>query len=98
MNLTYELRADSRDRRLVLHGEIDLAVRDELRAILEHAIRRSHRVTEVDLHDVTFLDCSGIGVLVAANTTAHRHRRSVIVTYPRGIVRRVLEITDVLLT
>lgn len=95
MDFTHELRDGSDHCCLVLHGEIDLAVRDELRASLRHAVA-SNRLTEVDLQGVTFLDCTGIGVLVAANNTAYRRGRAVIVTHAWGIVRRVLEITDVL--
>lgn len=94
MTLAWEWHT-ARDRdRLILHGEIDLSTRDKLATGLRHA--RSHAVTEVDLHDVTFLDCSGIGVLVAACNTACRSGRAVIVSHPKGIVRFLLEITDVL--
>lgn len=96
MNLVHQLRTVPDRSCLVLHGEIDLAVREELDATLRHAVGMSYDVTEVDLRDVTFLDCAGIGVLVAANNTAHHEGHDVIVSHPWGIVRLVLELTDVL--
>jgi anti-anti-sigma factor len=96
MSLIHELRIRPDHCCLVLHGEIDLAVREELNQVLQHTVRLSHNVTEVDLRDVTFLDCSGIGVLVAATNTAHGHGRDVIVSHPQRIVRRVLDLVNVL--
>jgi anti-anti-sigma factor len=96
MKLAHESHIDADRCRLILHGEIDLAVRDELHAILQKAVALSPGVTEVDLRDVTFLDCAGIGVLVAANNTARRQGRAVYVSHTWGVVRRVLDITDVL--
>jgi anti-anti-sigma factor len=80
---------------LVLHGEIDLAVRDELRLALQDAIGRAN-LTEVDLRDVTLLDCAGIGVLMEAAANARRQRRVVVVSNAAGIVHRALALTDVL--
>lgn len=96
MNLVHELCTASDHSCLVLHGEIDLAVREDLDHVLQHAVALSRTVTEVDLRDVTFLDCSGIGVLIAATNTAHRQGHDVIVSNPWGIVLRVLELTNVL--
>jgi anti-anti-sigma factor len=96
MNLVHELRTKSNQSCLVLHGEIDLVVREELDDVLQHTLGLSHAVVEVDLRHVTFLDCSGIGVLIAANNTARHRGQGVIVTNSGGIVRRVLELTNVL--
>jgi anti-anti-sigma factor len=96
MTLVHELRTKADWSCLVLHGEIDLAVREELHAVLQHAVGLSHATTEVDLRDVTFLDCTAIGVLVAANNTARRQGHYVIVSHSWGIAHLVLELTGVL--
>lgn len=98
MDFAYELSVTTGCGCLMLHGEIDLAVRDELRALLFFAIDLSHSATEVDLGGVTFLDCSGIGVLVAATNTARRRDRALYVNVndAPAVVRRVVEITGVL--
>ena len=96
MKLVHELRVDRDHCRLVLHGEIDLRVRDELFAVLHHPLVVSHSVIEVDLQDVTFMDCTGVGVLFAASNTGRRDGRAVYVSHASGIVRRAMEITGVL--
>jgi anti-anti-sigma factor len=54
-----------------ISGEMDIASAAWLRDGLLLAIRRHGPAICVDLHGVTFLDCSGIGVLLA---TARRAR------------------------
>ena len=54
-----------------ISGEMDIASVPWLREALLLAIRRHGPAISVDLHEVTFLDCSGINVLLA---TARRAR------------------------
>ena len=95
MALRHEHRFAADRCHLVLHGEIDLAVRDELRLALGDAIARA-KFTEVDLRDVTILDCGGIGALAEAAITARQRDRVVVISNAAGIVHRVLELTGVL--
>ncbi|MDQ0766947.1 STAS domain-containing protein [Streptomyces canus] len=57
---------------LALAGEIDHNTADVFRQALT-ADDGSSRCTVVDFHDVTFMDSSGINVLVAANNAARAH-------------------------
>lgn len=83
--------------RLSLSGEIDLAVRDELRRSLLAALgAASVRDVLVDLDAVTFLDCSGIGALAAGYNTAVATGRGFRLIGPRGLVRDVLILTHLL--
>jgi len=52
-------------------GEIDIATGPKLRAELLGVMRRSGARLALDLGGVTFMDCAGISVLLAA----HRHAR-----------------------
>jgi len=54
-----------------ISGEMDIASAPRLRETLLLAIRRHGPAISVDLHGVTFLDCSGVNVLLA---TARRAR------------------------
>jgi anti-anti-sigma factor len=54
-----------------ISGEMDIASVSRLREALLLAIRRHGPAISVDLHGVTFLDCSGVNVLLA---TARRAR------------------------
>jgi anti-sigma B factor antagonist len=96
MILVYKVRNGSDRMRVVLSGDIDLAVREELRIVLAGVVAASAGVTELDLHGVTFLDCSGIGEFVRAYTEAQRRGHTLTASRPRGIVRRILELTGVL--
>ena len=73
--------------RLLLRGEIYLATRDSLRHALRSAFRRTSGVIEVDLREVTFLDCAGVGAIVEGHQVAGRAGLTLIVTHDHGIVR-----------
>jgi anti-anti-sigma factor len=92
----HQVRGGPAGVRLMLSGEIDLSVREELRSVLAGVVAASPDATDVDLHDVTFLDCCGIGEFIRAYLDAHGRGHTLTVSRPRGIVRRALELTDVL--
>ena len=49
---------------LVLTGELDIATIDQLRAAVGEVLSAAGRSLELDLAEITFLDSSGLGVLV----------------------------------
>jgi anti-anti-sigma factor len=51
---------------------------------------------DLDLDDVTFLDCAGIKEFIRAYSDAHGRGHMLTVSRPHGIVRRILELTGVL--
>ncbi|GIF80392.1 STAS domain-containing protein [Catellatospora bangladeshensis] len=81
--------------RVSLAGEFDLLTEQDLTTWLAGAIE-SHpgRAVEVDMHEVTFLDSSGIRVLLGAHGLAVRHGGSFRLTRASGMVREVLDIVD----
>jgi anti-anti-sigma factor len=95
--ITRERRRDgSTDRvriRLVLAGEFDLAARDAFEGALASALRAGD--VEVDMAGVSFLDCSGIGVLTRGLRQAWRDGRGLRVVNADGSVRHMLELTGV---
>jgi len=83
--------------RVAVAGEIDLASRDVLRVRLHNVLSTLHpRRIEVDLAGVTFLDCSGLTVLVVLGQAAARSGCRLRITNPQPLVRRILELTGVL--
>lgn len=83
--------------RVAVAGEVDLATAAALRERLLHVLYdQSPDLIDVDLAGVTFLDCTGIGALVAVRNAAVQAGRQVRVSHPRPIVRRVLEVTGLL--
>jgi anti-anti-sigma factor len=83
--------------RVTVVGEIDLATASELHAGLRCALsRQAPDLLDVDLGGVTFMDCTGLGVLVAVRNAAIRSGCQLRVTNPQPIVRRILELTGLL--
>jgi anti-anti-sigma factor len=80
--------------RIVVVGDVDLATAPLLRDRL-FSVLRDHTLAlvDVDLSGVAFLDCTGIGALVAAYNAAVRSGCRLQVTNPQPIVWRVLEVT-----
>lgn len=60
--------------RVTLIGELDLAVTDRLRAQLDHLQRSEPRI-RLDLSELEFIDCSGVGSILMAIAEARRGRR-----------------------
>src|SRR5690349_6459743 len=80
--------------RVTLAGECDLAVRDELQAVLEAAVRSSPLVV-VDLGRLDFLDSNGVHGLVAAHLEAQSRGGRISLVNPSGAVAAVLDVTGV---
>ena len=78
-------------------GEVDLATATTLRDVLLRVLREPTRVLlDVDLGGVAFLDCAGVGALVAGRNAAVGAGRQLRISRPRPIVRRVLDLTGLL--
>lgn len=79
---------------LHLHGEVDLAAGPALRRILEDTLRDDaiERV-RIDLADVTFIDCGGIGLLVYGQQLAAKFGRELDICNARGMPLRLLRLT-----
>ena len=82
--------------RVYLTGEIDLSVSDHLYEVLHDALEQTLGTVEVNLRGLQLLDCTGISALLRARRDAVRCGRVLFVSQPRGMVRRVLEVTDTL--
>jgi anti-sigma B factor antagonist len=77
---------------VTVRGEVDVATVRELRLALFGACHRSSGKVILDLRDVTFFDCSGIGALVAARRRLPDGASLCLVsTHP--IIRRIFAIT-----
>lgn len=84
-----ELEVTGRSARLVLRGEIDVMVLEELRAAVDGAREKHVTTIDVDLALVDFMDSSGLGVLAQAAADFERVR---VVAAPISVIR-ILELT-----
>jgi anti-anti-sigma factor len=76
---------------IVVVGDVDLRTRDRLSTAASALLNEAPHVV-VDLSRVTFLDSSGLSVLIAARQEANRLARDFGIRGARGPVARVLHV------
>ncbi len=79
---------------VAVSGEIDLSTGDELWAAIEEAATRSPRLV-IDLTETTFIDSSGLAVLVRAHHRLGQIPEAVVLRAPSSAARKVLDISGV---
>ncbi|MDQ2648266.1 MAG: STAS domain-containing protein [Actinomycetota bacterium] len=84
-----DLEVTGRTGRLVLRGEIDTLVIDDVRAAVDRAHEKHVTSLDVDLAQVDFMDSSGLGVIAQAAADFERLR---VVAAPITVIR-ILELT-----
>jgi anti-sigma B factor antagonist len=75
-------------------GEIDLAASSIMREVMDEAVE-SGRHLIVDLSAVSFLDSTGLGVLLGTHKTIAATHKLMSLAGPSGFVAKVLRITRV---
>jgi anti-sigma B factor antagonist len=75
-----------------LVGELDLYNAGEVRETLDEIVARRPGRVVVDLSEVTFIDSTGLGVLVQARSKLP-DRKTFILSQPQPETRRALEIS-----
>jgi anti-anti-sigma factor len=82
---------------LVITGELDLAcideLRDQLHQVTATAVASGSSPGVVDLSGVTFLDSSGLGVLIAAKKRAVSGDGDLVLARPSAACQNVLSIS-----
>ncbi len=98
LRVTVDLLADLTDASLVMKvcGEIDIQSAAILAEHLESALDQGHATIDVDFSEVTFLDSTGLSVLIGALARCQAAGGELRVLSPRPNVRRVLEITGLI--
>jgi len=83
---------DSEETLILLVGEVDLAVADDLDIAGKDATRRGLPI-RVDLSRVTFMDSTGVTLLARLVRSEAEHRRRIAVTDPPLAIQELLAIT-----
>ncbi len=89
-------RTDAAVLVLALSGELDLLTAPELEAALSEAQGEPHELLAIDLSQLTFMDSSGLAVLVGAKESADASGRRVVLRRPGPQVRRLLALVGLL--
>jgi anti-sigma B factor antagonist len=74
-------------------GEVDLATVDSFRQAASDAVRQKPETVIFDLRKVTFIDSSGLGILVATRKKLNNDPSSVVVVTDQPAVLQSLQIT-----
>jgi anti-anti-sigma factor len=80
---------------VAVRGEVDLCTGPELRSVLNAVIGQSHSSVVLDLAQMTFIDASGLGVLVHASALLQPSGGTLVLRSPPAMTRRILDITGV---
>lgn len=89
-----DLQPDSEAVVVTLHGELDMATCPALEQALGEALD-SGRPVIVDMASLTFMDSTGISVLLGACRRAEEAGRSLVVRSPRRPVLKAFQLTGV---
>lgn len=93
MSLDYRIERQADRVTVVPEGDISLETVDVLRTVLRNVVdSQDVAQVDIDMSAVTFLDSSGIGVLVAAHRAAAARGARLTLREPAAMVRMVLEI------
>ncbi len=77
---------------VVVTGEVDMAVRDELWDRIEESLRRDARLV-LDMRATSFMDSTGLGALAMAHQATGQMNEGVVLRSPQPAVLHVLQVS-----
>jgi anti-sigma B factor antagonist len=95
MKVDVQTCGDGRTGVVVVHGEIDLSNASRMREALSDHLAQGRCNLLMDLRDVTFIDSTGLGVLIGANKAARSEGGSLRVVCDDARILRLLRITGI---
>jgi anti-sigma B factor antagonist len=95
MQLSITTTDEADARTIAVEGEVDVSCASELRDAIDAAIQDKVPSIDVDLAGVSYVDSTGIGVLVGAASRAAEAGLSFSVSRPQRNVSRVLDLLGV---
>lgn len=78
---------------VMLEGELDLSTADEVEAAIQRAEEQRPKVIALDLSGLSFLDSSGLRLIVRADQRAREDDRRLVIVKGQEAVQRVFSIT-----
>lgn len=87
---------DARTATVALHGEIDVLTVDQLRAALAEALALHPHDLVVELGELTFIDSTGLGALIAGFQRARNAGVRFRLAHPTPAVRQILVLSGLL--
>jgi len=80
---------------VAVRGEVDIAAVPALELALDGAIRESVGGFVLDLHEIRFMDCSGLRLILRARALLAREDRALAIVCTPGPIRRLFTETGI---
>lgn len=93
MALQIDIRDVDKSCVVAVAGEVDLYSSPELRSAISRAIARAGSVVAVDLHEVSYMDSSGVATLVEGLRAGTQQQKSFVLVAPSNPVMKVLRLS-----
>ena len=94
-NFEFAIREGKGRLTLVLRGDLDAYTGPRFNQSLRSAVARTKGDVAMDMSDVTFVDSSGIAILVAVAKELRERGSQLVIQSPPQMVAKVLEMTGV---
>lgn len=91
----WNLQADTEQGAIALSGEVDFSSSNTLRAALDDFIKASSGEVKLDLSGLTYLDSSGLAVLIGLRKKLDAKGRELVVTAIHINAEKVFRLTQV---
>ncbi|AHF06430.1 STAS domain-containing protein [Desulfitobacterium metallireducens] len=91
--MSFEINANPQEVAVILEGKIFVEDAAQLRERLLDLINQGHRRFIIDMHKATYIDSSGLGVLVAIHKRALENGGKVVIKGLQGVVKDLFLMT-----
>ncbi len=88
-----QLSVDANDAGFDLNGEIDAHTAPDLESALSERLATGASTVVLDIAGVTFMDSSGLRVVIAATETARAAGGDLVLDGPQSTVQRLIEVS-----
>lgn len=91
------LRTENKDGHTIVHvgGELDLEVASQMRAAMEPLMEMSDRRLTLDLHELKYIDSTGIGILISILKARHARKAPFDVENVPAHIRKLFDMTGI---
>ena len=89
----HEVLSEGEEARIALSGELDMAATLKLEPVVDRILDAGTRSLVLDLSELTFIDSTGMALLVGVNERAGAAGAHLTLLRPQEHVGRVLEVT-----
>lgn len=93
MNLNIHFKQDGEQELLVLDGEVDAFTAMQLKTTLLDLTEKEKNQVVLDMSRVSYMDSTGIGVIIAGYKSAKKNQGSLIVQGLTARVKRLFDLT-----